>query len=159
MTLTPNLGHEYCGPNLPQSQNTMVQIWMLYGRLMPRYKLLNNLNAVWLDADTDAQSDDRGDFNSSPCASYRQAKNTFCTCAKHFSCVWDLGFRKYINDHQTSIYCLFVLILYQIMSKSTIFQSCQDDFLSSCVKPVQTRGKSVLFSATSHSGTSTCTDP
>ena len=38
-----------------------------------RYKHLKNFNAVWRERNANANTDDRGDYNSSPCTSYRRA--------------------------------------------------------------------------------------
>ena len=51
---------------------------MLSDERLSRYELLENLtlkNLSQCDGNVDADVDDRGDCNSSPCTSYRRAKN------------------------------------------------------------------------------------
>ena len=58
----------------------MVPIWTLSDKWLSRYELLKNFKIVWLERGRQG-----GDYNSSPCFSYRQAKkqhSTFFKCPR-----------------------------------------------------------------------------
>ena len=57
-------------PNMNACWSVAVEIWT-FEKLA--YKTLSQCDGN-ADADTDAEADDRGDYNSSPCTSYRRAK-------------------------------------------------------------------------------------
>ena len=46
----------------------MVQIWMLYDEWLPRYEFAYK---ILLQRDANMQAHVQGDYNSSPCTSYR----------------------------------------------------------------------------------------
>ena len=83
MTPSPTQGHEPRGLfswNLRRpSKVPKFQIWCLCEEWLLRYKHLKNLTQCDgngnANANANANVDDRGDYNSSPCTSYRRAKN------------------------------------------------------------------------------------
>ena len=103
MTSSPTPGHQPWGQESwnesRPSRVPMVQIWMLSDEWLSRYELLKNLHIKLSqcdgNADADADADDRGDCNSSPCASYRRTKKT-ATCKVQIGLIQNIYIQELI---------------------------------------------------------------